>query len=138
MYERGILGDCQHKRGYARKGKTPIVKLNAKRALLNMISAITNQGTVRFQIYKGGMNADRLIGFLKRLIKILGRKVYLILDNLRVHHARVVKAWLSEHKNEIEIFYLSLYSSELNTDEYLSCDLKGVYIVGFQYDLRKG
>ncbi|MFA0813236.1 IS630 family transposase, partial [Microbulbifer epialgicus] len=123
--ETGIRSDCQHERGYAPKGKTPIVKLNAKRTSLNMISAITNQGTVRFQIYEGSMNADRLIDFLKRLIKTAGRKVYLILDNLRVHHARVVKAWLAEHEDEIEIYYLPSYSPELNPDEYLNCDLKG-------------
>ncbi|BBM02234.1 IS630 family transposase [Microbulbifer sp. GL-2] len=123
--ETGIHSDCQHERGYAPKGKTPIVKLNAKRCSLNMISAITNQGTVRFQIYEGSMNADRLIDFLKQLIKTAGRKVFLILDNLRVYHARVVKAWLKEHDDEIEIFYLPSYSPELNPDEYLNCDLKG-------------
>ncbi len=40
-----------------------------------MISAVTNQGAVGFQIYEGSINADRLIGFLKRLIKAVGRKV---------------------------------------------------------------
>ncbi|WP_226649599.1 IS630 family transposase, partial [Microbulbifer variabilis] len=122
--ETGIHSDCQHERGYAAKGKTPFVRLNAKHASLNMISAVTNQGTVRFQIYEGSMDADKLIDFLKRLIKTAGRKVYLILDNLRVHHARVVKAWLVEHEDEIEVFYLPSYSPELNPDEYLNCDLK--------------
>ncbi|AWF80579.1 IS630 family transposase [Microbulbifer sp. A4B17] len=123
--ETDIRSDCQHKRNYAPKGKTPIVKLTAKRASLNMISPITNQEIVRFQIYEGSMNADRLIGFLKRLIKTAGRKVYVILDNLSVHHARVVKTWLSEHEDVIEIFYLPSYSPELNQDGYLHCDLKG-------------
>ena len=36
--------DCQHGRGYAPKGKTPVIRLSAKRASLNMISSITNQG----------------------------------------------------------------------------------------------
>jgi len=89
-----------------------------------MISAISNQGKVRFQIYDGSMNAKRLIGFLKRLMKDAKRKVILILDNLRVHHAHIVKAWLAEHKDEIELFYLPSYSPELNPDEYLNCDLK--------------
>ena len=50
--------------------------------------------------------------------------MFLILDNLRVHHARVVKAWLEEKKELIEVFYLPVYSPELNPDEYLNCDLK--------------
>ena len=70
------------------------------------------------------MNADRLIDFCQRLITSAQRKVYLILDNLRVHHAKVFKAWLSSHEDEIAVFYLPSYSPELNPDEYLNCDLK--------------
>ena len=122
--ETGMRSDCQHGRGYAPKGKTPIIHLSAKRTSTNMISAITNQGKVRFQIYDGKMNANQLIEFMKRLIKDAKRKVFLILDNLRVHHAKLVKAWLSKHGETIEVFYLPAYSPELNPDEYLNCDLK--------------
>lgn len=122
--ETGMRSDCQHGRGYAPKGKTPVIKLSAKRTSTNMISAITNQGKVRFQIYDGRMNAQQLIEFLKRLIKDAQRKVILILDNLRVHHANLVKEWLAKHVEEIEVYYLPAYSPELNPDEYLNCDLK--------------
>ncbi len=122
--ETGVRSDGQHERGYAPKGKTPVIRLNAKRSSTNMISAITNQGKVRFKVFEGSMNADVLIDFCKRLIKSAKRKVYLILDNLRVHHAKVFKRWLSEHEDEIEVFYLPSYSPELNPDEYLNCDLK--------------
>ena len=108
--ETGVRNDSQHERGFAPKGKTPVVKLNAKRASLNMISAVTNQGKVRFHLYEGTMDADRFIGFLKRLIKTSERKVYLIVDNLRVHHAYVVRDWLDEYEDEIEVFYLPSYS----------------------------
>ena len=122
--ETGLRNDSQHGRGYAPKGKTPVIALSAKRASINMISAITNQGKVRFQIYEGTMDAKRLIRFMKGLIKDAKRKVYLILDNLRVHHANLVKKWLEKHKEAIRVFYLPSYSPELNPDEYLNCDLK--------------
>jgi transposase len=122
--ETGLRNDCQHERGYAPKGKTPVIRLNAKRESINMISAITNQGTVRFRIFEGNMNADVLIEFMMRLLKDAKRKVYLILDNLRVHHAKPVKEWLEKHKKMIQVFYLPAYSPELNPDEYLNCDLK--------------
>ena len=89
-----------------------------------MISAVNNQGKVRFLIFEGNMNADLLIDFSKRLIESAKRKVYLILDNLRVHHVKIFKAWLAERDDEIEVFYLPSYSPELNPDEYLNCDLK--------------
>lgn len=122
--ETGMRNDSQHERGYAPRGQTPVIRLNANRTSTNMISAITNQGKVRFSIFDGSMNADILIEFCKRLIKSVGRKVYLILDNLRVHHAKVFKGWLEAHRDEIEVFYLPSYSPELNPDEYLNCDLK--------------
>ena len=122
--ETGMRSNSQHGRGYAPKGKTPIVQLNANRTSTNMISAITNQGKVRFRVFDGTMNADILIDFCARLIKSAGRKVYLVLDNLRVHHAKIFRAWLAKHGGEIEVFYLPSYSPELNPDEYLNCDLK--------------
>lgn len=122
--ETGLRNDCQHERGYAPKGKTPVIRLNAKRESINMISAVTNQGKVRFRIFEGGMNADVLIDFMMRLVRDAKRKVYLILDNLRVHHAKPIKEWLEQHKKMIQVFYLPAYSPELNPDEYLNCDLK--------------
>lgn len=122
--ETGVRSDCQHGRSYAPKGKTPEIRLSASRHSLNMISSVTNQGKVRFMVYAERMNAKTLIRFLRRLIRDAGRKVFLILDNLRGHHAKVVKQWLAEHQDQIEIFYLPSYSPELNPDEYLNCDLK--------------
>jgi len=122
--ETGVRNDCQHSRGYAPRGKTPVVEINAKRFSVNMISAISNQGLLRFMMYEETMTARVLLRFLKRLIKDAGRKVFLVLDNLRVHHAKLVKAWLEKHSDEIEVFYLPSYSPELNPDEYLNCDLK--------------
>jgi transposase len=122
--ETGIANNCQHGRSYSPRGKTPAIRLPAKKERINLISSITNQGKVRFMIYDGTMNAQTLIKFFERLIKDAGRKVYLILDNLRVHHSKIVKKWLLDHKDQIELFYLPSYSPELNPDEYLNCDLK--------------
>ena len=69
-------------------------------------------------------NSDKLIEFLKTLIKDARRKVFLIFDNLRVHHSKPVKKWAEEHKEKIELFYLPSYSPELNPEERLNADLK--------------
>jgi len=122
--ETGITNQCQHVRGYAPRGKTPVVKTQAKRFRTNLVSAVNNQGKLRFMIYQETMTAKVLIRFMKRLIKDAGRKVFLILDNLRVHHAKIVKAWLEENKALIEVYYLPAYTPEMNPDEYLNCDLK--------------
>lgn len=122
--ETGVRNSNQHGRSYAPKGKTPVKKHLSKRFSINMISTVTNQGLVQFMIYKENMNADVLIQFLEQLIKSQENKVFLILDNLRVHHSKVVKKWVEEHIEKIELFYLPSYSPERNPDEYLNCDLK--------------
>lgn len=122
--ETGLRNDCQHERGYAPKGQTPVINLNANRESINMISAITNQGKVRFRFFEGTMNGDILIGFVMRLVNDARRKVYLVLDNLSVHHCKPVKEWLEKHQEMVQVFYLPSYSPELNPDEYLNCDLK--------------
>jgi len=101
-----------------------VVRVNNKRHGLSVISTVTNKGSMRWKIFEGALNAQILIDFMKRLVRDAGRKVYLILDNLRVHHSKLVKAWLAEHKLEIEVFYLPSYSPELNPDEMANADLK--------------
>jgi len=122
--ETGLSTNDVRGRGYAPKGKRPVVRVTQRRENVGIISTVTNQGKVRWKLFEGAMNADILLDFFKRLVRDAGRKVFLILDNLRVHHARKVKAWLSEHEKEIEVFYLPSYSPELNPDECLNADLK--------------
>ena len=122
--ETGIQNNAYNAKGFAPKGKTPVVRINATKSRVNMISSITNRGKVRFMLYKENMTSQVLIRFMSRLVKGADRKVFLILDNLRVHHSKLVKAWLKEHDEEIAVFYLPSYSPELNPDEYLNGDLK--------------
>lgn len=122
--ETGIQTGANVEKGYSPKGKTPVLRQTAQKHRINMISAISNQGRVRFMFYRDTMNSKRLITFMNRLTKDVRRKVYLILDNLRVHHSELVKKWLEKHNDKIEVFYLPSYSPELNPDEYLNNSLK--------------
>ncbi len=63
-------------------------------------------------LYHGTMTSQVLIRFLSRLIKDSNRKVFLVLDNSRVHHRKRAKAWLENHKDQIELFFLPSYSPE--------------------------
>jgi len=122
--ETGVRNNCQNGRSYAPKGKTPIKKSMSKRFSTNMISTVTNQGKVQFMIYSENMNSDKFIEFLRQLIKNNEQKIFLILDNLRVHHSYIVKDWVKENQEKIELFFLPAYSPKKNPDEYLNCDLK--------------
>ena len=75
------------------------------RQKLSMVATATNQGKTRWMITDETFNSDKLIEFLEALTKDAAKKVFLILDNLRVHHRKPVKKWVEGHKNKIGLFY---------------------------------
>lgn len=122
--ETAVINTDVRGRSYAPKGVTPLAYAPGSRQKLSMISTVTNQGKTRWMIIDENFGADRLIEFLEALIKDATRKIFLILDNLRAHHSKLVKAWLETRQDQIEIFYLPSYSPELNPDERLNASLK--------------
>jgi transposase len=110
---------------FSPRGKTPVTRGSGKVFGCNLFSAITNRGELAFMVYEGKFNAEVFLECMERLIRHAGgRKVFLILDNLRVHKAKVLRPWLAEHANEIELFFIPSYSPDLNPDELLNHDLK--------------
>ena len=122
--ETGICNQDEIGKGCAPKGQTPILTQTGQKFSTIMIAAVSNRGLMRFKLYKGALNVAIFIDFMKRLIKDAKPKVFLIVDNLRVHHAKAVQDWLARHKVEIEIFYLPAYAPEHHPDEYLNNDQK--------------
>jgi transposase len=122
--EAGFRSDHQTGTSFSPRGKTPVIKSTGKRFRVNMISTVTNKGTLRFMLFEESFTADVFLRFLKRLVKGSGTKIFLILDNMRVHHTKALKPWLDENKDKIELFYLPSYSPELNPDELLNQDVK--------------
>jgi transposase len=122
--ETGLRSDDVRGRSYAPRGRTPEVRVNHRRANLGLISAVTNRGELRWMVLDGAIKAPDLLRFLTRLVRDVGRKVFLILDRLPVHRSAKVRAWLAGREAEIEMFYLPGYSPELNPDEGINGDLK--------------
>lgn len=122
--EMGVRSDDQIGRTYGKVGQTPVVKVSGQRFSCQMISTVTNLGTLRFMVFDGKFNADVCITFLKRLIKDSPKKIFLILDGHPVHKSKKVRAWIEENSDRINLFILPAYSPELNPDELLNQDVK--------------
>ena len=122
--EMRLRSDHAAGRSYGRRGRTPVIPGTGARFGCNMVSAITNRGRLNFMVFKRRFRADVLLGFLKRLVRQVRRKVFLILDRHPVHRARKVQGWLEENTHRIRLFYLPSYSPELNPDEMLNQDVK--------------
>ena len=133
--ETAVVNTDVRGRGYQPKGQTPVAyAVGGHRQKLSMISTVTNQGKTRWMIVEDAFNSDKLIEFLEALIQDATKKVFLILDNLSVHHSKPVKAWLATRQDMIEVFYLPSYSPELNPDERLNADLK--HALGSRVQMR--
>ena len=104
--ETGLSNQANYGRSFAPKGKTPVIRRKAKRFSQSMISSLTNRGRLRFMVYDGALNARIFLRFLKRLVRGAAKKVSLIVDNLKVHKAKIVTAWAEANKDQIELFYL--------------------------------
>ena len=122
--ETGLRADDVRGRSYAPRGRTPVVRVCQTRIKLSLITAVTNKGELRWMIVDSAVNAPTFIRFLERLIRDVRGKVFLIVDRLKAHRARLVRDWLEAHRSEIELHYLPSYSPELNPDEGVNADLK--------------
>lgn len=122
--ETAVKEDGNWVRGYAPRGNTPVLKTPTRWDTLSMISAISARGQIVFQIVEGSINTERFIEFLELLIKDAPQKIFLVVDNLRVHHAKKVTEWLSDKQHRIELVFLPPYAPESNPDEYLNHDFK--------------
>ena len=122
--ETGISNQPVYGRSFAPQGQTPVLRRPATRRTLSMISAVTNRGTLRFMLYEGALNAGLFLAFLQRLVRSAAGKVFLIVDNLQVHKAGKIQAWVAARRDQIELFFLPAYAPEHNPDEFLHSDLK--------------
>jgi transposase len=123
--EMGVRADQAAGRSWAPVGQTPVVKRTGKRFRVNMLSAISNAGMLRFRLFTGSFNGPVFIDFLRRLLRDCGgRRVHLIVDGHPVHRAKLVSAWVERHSAQIQLHFLPGYSPELNPVELLNHDVR--------------
>jgi transposase len=122
--ECGFRSDHQVGTSYSKQGQTPVIPASGNRFTCNMVSAIDNSGRLYFKMFDGKFDAAVFIDFMGRLIRQSRCKVFLIVDNLRVHRSKEVEKWLAGRSRQIRIFFLPKYSPDLNPDEYLNNDVK--------------
>jgi transposase len=123
--EAGLRSDCQHGRGYAPRGQTPVQQVPGKRFSVNYIATVTNLGVLRFMVFAGRFTAAVLLVFLARLLASRAAKVYVILDGHPSHRSKRTTAWAAERADRLRLVFLPSYSPELNPAEYLNNDVKG-------------
>ena len=122
--EMGLRSDHQTGTSYGRKGQTPVIPGTGQRFRCNVLSTITNRGSLAFMVFKEALTVPVFLRFLRRLLRQVQRPVFLIVDRHPVHRARTVQRWVAQRPARLRVFFLPAYSPELNPDEYLNQDVK--------------
>lgn len=123
--ESGLSSNDYGGRGYAPIGHTPEIRPSEKhRDRLNFIASLSAAGHVQFMLYTCSLTVNVFIQFLERLIRHQTQKLFWIVDRHPIHLNPKIPAWLAQHAEQIELFYLPSYSPQLNPTEYLNGDVK--------------
>ena len=122
--ESGLRSDYHSGTTWAPKGRTPEVRSTGRRFGLNMISAISAKGDMRFMTVKGSVTGKVFISFLKRLVLDVKGPVYLIVDGHPVHRSKKVREFVDSTDGLLKLFYLPPYAPDLNPDELVWNHLK--------------
>jgi hypothetical protein len=99
----GLRSDEVRGRSYAPRGRTPTIRVAHKRVGLGLISAVVNKGELRWMVLDGVIKAPGLIRFFGRLVRDVGRNIFLILDRLPIHRSAKIRAWLAGREADIAI-----------------------------------
>jgi transposase len=122
--EAGIRSDYHAGTTWAPVGRTPVVKATGARHSLNMISAVTAQGLLRFSTYTGSFTGARFIEFCHKLLADTDRPVYLVVDGHPTHRSKLVKQFVASTDGALRLFVLPAYSPQLNPDEWVWKNVK--------------
>lgn len=117
--EASVRSDYHSGTTWAPVGETPVVESTGARFGINLVSAVSPKGQMRFMAFEGKMNAEKFVEFLERLIYKADTPVFLILDGHPVHKSRLVKEFVQKTKGRLRLFILPPYSPHLNPDEWV-------------------
>jgi transposase len=115
--ESGFRADVVQGTTWGARGQTPIVHVPGQRQSVSAASAVNAKGGFWFATYKGGMSAELFIAMLKVMMHRRRKPLFLILDSLPAHKAKVVKNYVASTDGKLELHFLPGYAPELNPDE---------------------
>jgi transposase len=108
-------------------GSQPEIKSPVERFKMSIFGAMGRNGQL-ITLENKTFDAQTFRLFLEKLLRDAEvgrkedgkkRKILLVLDNARYHHAKILQSWLEEVSDLLELFFLPPYSPDLNPIEML-------------------
>ena len=92
---------------------TPLVKLRANWEKLSTIGGISSDGRFFQHTKSGAIRSEDVIRFFGHILRQVQGIVVVVLDNARMHHAKVTQAFVGTHER-LSLIFLPPYAPELN------------------------
>lgn len=102
------------------KGKQRILKTTGKHRGIKLFSTVDYvTGKIVWQEDEQ-YTADKFLMFLQKVMsEYPTSKIAMVLDNARIHHAKLLESFLKEQQDRLTLIFLPPYSPELNVVEGL-------------------
>jgi transposase len=120
----GFRADAVHGKTWGVRGRTPVVEVPGTRQSISAASAVNAKGAFWFATYQGGMSAELFVAMLRHIMRHRRKPLYLVLDSLPAHKAKLVRDYVETTNGKLELHFLPGYAPELNPDELVWNDVK--------------
>jgi len=113
------LSERPHRcRTWAPRGQTPVLQYRFNWNHLSVIAGLT-WWNFYFRLYPGSINKERVVEFLRHLLRHIPGKMLIVWDRLSAHRSLRVRDFIAAQEDRIQVEWLPAYAPELNPVEYL-------------------
>lgn len=102
------------------KGKQRIIPTTGKHRGVKLLATLNYETGQIHWTEDEHYNAETFLAFLQQILSAYpSGKVVMVLDNARIHHARLLQPFLDGNRDRLELVFLPPYSPQLNLVEGL-------------------
>lgn len=100
------------------KGKQRLIPTYGKHKGVKLIGTLNYETGAILCTEEEQYDAQTFLDFLTQLLKAYPTgKIVMVLDNARIHHAKLIRPFLQENRDRLELVFLPPYSPQLNLME---------------------
>lgn len=113
------------RRTWAPEGSRPEMRFSqGDRMKLNLISAVTPEGALYYEVDRENLDETRVTWFLEKLLEEIPGHLMVVWDNGGIHRSMLVQTFLWLNRKRIETRRFPPYAPELDPDEMVWTTLK--------------
>ena len=122
--EAGIGVMTRAGRTWGEVNSPPQVSASDQRGGYNVLSMVTAEGELVYEVEEGHIDSQRYIAFLRGVLEKRTHPIFVIADNVSFHKSADVRMFLALNRKKIRMFFLPTHAPELNPEEQVWNEVK--------------